>query len=276
MYCRKCGAKIEDGDKFCTNCGYKIKITSDPVLADKTGKTKKTLSRKKDYDDLNLDDYEEFHQRDYDGPDDDDDLDEDKEEGKDKFLTICMGIVGVAIVCVIIWGLVTFSGLKTSSSKTKNEETKARVTVTATVSPTRKVTATPTQAATATPTQAVTVTPTQTVTAAPTQAVTSAPTASANQNSSSEITGAYVFPDSDSRVLSEAELNGLSAWELRVARNEIYARHGRTFQSSELQNYFNAQSWYQASSSYDDSQLSQTELKNAKLIADYESSHASE
>jgi len=31
---------------------------------------------------------------------------------------------------------------------------------------------------------------------------------------------------------------------LNYARNEIYARHGRKFNSQELQSYFNNQSWY--------------------------------
>ena len=29
-----------------------------------------------------------------------------------------------------------------------------------------------------------------------------------------------------------------------IARNEIYARHGRKFNDSELQAYFNSKSWY--------------------------------
>lgn len=26
-YCRKCGTKLEDGDKFCTECGTEVAIT---------------------------------------------------------------------------------------------------------------------------------------------------------------------------------------------------------------------------------------------------------
>ena len=25
-YCPKCGNKINDGDKFCSNCGYKVEV----------------------------------------------------------------------------------------------------------------------------------------------------------------------------------------------------------------------------------------------------------
>lgn len=50
----------------------------------------------------------------------------------------------------------------------------------------------------------------------------------------------YILPDSDSRYLTDSDVRGLSANELMLARNEIYARHGRKFKDSELQNYFTA------------------------------------
>lgn len=40
-------------------------------------------------------------------------------------------------------------------------------------------------------------------------------------------TNGYVIPDSSSRYLSTSELQGYSDWQLYIARNEIYARHGR-------------------------------------------------
>lgn len=56
--------------------------------------------------------------------------------------------------------------------------------------------------------------------------------------------GTYVLPDSSYRLYSYGELTGLSTWQLYIARNEIYARHGRTFYKDDLQNYFDGQSWY--------------------------------
>lgn len=53
-----------------------------------------------------------------------------------------------------------------------------------------------------------------------------------------------VFPDSDSRYLSEAEVSALSDEELRIAKNEIYARHGRMFASEDLDAYFRSKDWY--------------------------------
>lgn len=36
----------------------------------------------------------------------------------------------------------------------------------------------------------------------------------------------------------------LTGEQLRLARNEIYARYGRTFKTAEIQAYFDSQPWY--------------------------------
>jgi hypothetical protein len=54
----------------------------------------------------------------------------------------------------------------------------------------------------------------------------------------------FLFPDSDRRPLSRGELAGLSRWELKIARNEIFARRGRYFKTADLQNYFSRFPWY--------------------------------
>lgn len=55
----------------------------------------------------------------------------------------------------------------------------------------------------------------------------------------------YLLPESDSRYYTEAELGALSSDELRLARNEIFARHGRMYESEDLREYFYAQPWYE-------------------------------
>lgn len=62
----------------------------------------------------------------------------------------------------------------------------------------------------------------------------------------------YILPDSDSRAYTYDELSGLSKDKLRLAINEIYARHGRIFDSADLQNYFNSKSWYNGTVSAED------------------------
>lgn len=56
--------------------------------------------------------------------------------------------------------------------------------------------------------------------------------------------GNFVIPDSSIRKLSSNELSYLTTWELAVARNEIYARHGYIFVSNEWKNFFVNEYWY--------------------------------
>lgn len=67
-----------------------------------------------------------------------------------------------------------------------------------------------------------------------------------------------------------AALKGKSFWELRLMRNEIYARHGRKFKSPELDAYFKKFNWYKPDSNYTDTFLNTYELKNAEIIRIYE------
>ena len=54
----------------------------------------------------------------------------------------------------------------------------------------------------------------------------------------------FIFPDSDRRRLTPADLRGLSRDELRIARNEIFARRGRYFESADLKARFERLPWY--------------------------------
>ncbi len=83
------------------------------------------------------------------------------------------------------------------------------------------------------------------------------------------VAGDYILPESDSRYYTEAELAGLSKAELRIARNEIYARHGRKFDSQDLQEYFDAQPWYKGTVDPGDFSMSvfnEYELANISTI----------
>lgn len=90
--------------------------------------------------------------------------------------------------------------------------------------------------------------------------------------------GSYILPESATRTYSASELSAYSNWELYLARNEIYARHGRLFQNADLQEYFNSQPWYHGTispNSFDDSVLSSTEAANANTIKSVEASRGS-
>ena len=54
----------------------------------------------------------------------------------------------------------------------------------------------------------------------------------------------YILPESGIRYYTKEELQGLTKDQLRIARNEILARYGRTFKDEELQAYFDSMPWY--------------------------------
>lgn len=79
----------------------------------------------------------------------------------------------------------------------------------------------------------------------------------------------YVLPDSNSRKLTNADLSKLSSNDLRIARNEIYARHGLVFKSSDLTIYFTSKSWYSPNPAYNGA-LNEVETYNLNLIKSME------
>ena len=70
-------------------------------------------------------------------------------------------------------------------------------------------------------------------------------------------------------------LGDLFAEDLRVLRNEIYARHGRVFKDADLQKYFAAQPWYKPDPTFTDEKLSEIEIANLAKIKEAEESAAS-
>ena len=82
-----------------------------------------------------------------------------------------------------------------------------------------------------------------------------------------------IFPLSSSSYLEESDLEGLSKEECRIARNEIYARHGRMFTDEALQSYFDSKDWYDGyiePEDFDESVLNEYETSNRDLIVEYE------
>ncbi|REJ79229.1 MAG: YARHG domain-containing protein [Acidobacteria bacterium] len=61
-------------------------------------------------------------------------------------------------------------------------------------------------------------------------------------------------------------LEGMFIEDLRVLRNEIFARRGRIFKDEDLQNYFASQDWYKPNPDFKDEMLGQSELENLAVI----------
>ena len=84
----------------------------------------------------------------------------------------------------------------------------------------------------------------------------------------------YILPKSDKEKLTRADLEGLTKEQLRLARNEIYARHGMIFGVSDLDNYFATKSWYKPTIPFKDFdnkvEMSIVEEQNIILIQQVE------
>lgn len=65
---------------------------------------------------------------------------------------------------------------------------------------------------------------------------------------------------------SAQALSGATKAELRLKRNEVFARHGRSFRSEDLQEFFGAQDWYRPQDDYSDERLLPGDRECVELI----------
>ena len=83
----------------------------------------------------------------------------------------------------------------------------------------------------------------------------------------------FVFPEDNVYTITEEDLEGKTAMECKIARNEIYARYGRIFKDEQLQGYFNTCDWYNgtiASEQFSENMLNEIEKANIQTIINYE------
>ncbi|WP_345240392.1 YARHG domain-containing protein [Pontibacillus salipaludis] len=95
------------------------------------------------------------------------------------------------------------------------------------------------------------------------------PQVSGSLTNETSVRSLYLLPNSATQKLSAADIQGWSSYELRLARNEIFARHGYIFQSADLRSYFSSLSWYVPDPNYDGT-LSDIEEYNVDFIQDRE------
>jgi YARHG domain-containing protein len=74
----------------------------------------------------------------------------------------------------------------------------------------------------------------------------------------------------ENKAVTEAMLRGLSLHELRLLRNEIYARHGRIFKTLWIQQYFDGQMWYDPKEDFKDEDISGIDKTNIETIVAFE------
>lgn len=108
---------------------------------------------------------------------------------------------------------------------------------------------------------------------APSEEVVATPTVAPTVEPGVDLAGEYLIADSNSRLITAQDLDLLSKEDVARARNEIYARHGRMFDSEELQTYFGSKSWYvplYTADLFSEDMLNEIEKENAKFIRKYE------
>lgn len=81
----------------------------------------------------------------------------------------------------------------------------------------------------------------------------------------------YILPNSDTELISYMGtfVQAMTNESIRLAKNEIYARHGRRFNDPKLQAYFDAQPWYNGTiepGAFDESILNEIEKNNIETL----------
>lgn len=80
----------------------------------------------------------------------------------------------------------------------------------------------------------------------------------------------YIFPMSDYLELTDEQISALTQDEIRIAINEIYARHGYIFKDNDLKTYFESKSWYHGTvepENFQESVLNVWEKENIRKLA---------
>lgn len=75
--------------------------------------------------------------------------------------------------------------------------------------------------------------------------------------------------NTDSELLTEAFLKDTEIGQIKLIRDEIYARHGFVFKDRETQKYFEEKTWYVKNPNYTDELLNDVEKKNLDLIGKF-------
>lgn len=142
-------------------------------------------------------------------------------------------VAGILLVCLILAIILIMMQGKGKAEQQAPKSPKIEQTTTS-----GDDTATNKQAPSTQPTQNE---PTQDESTQPTQAEQTQPT----QDEPTQATAnEYIFADSDKVLISTSQLQKCTKAQLRLARNEIYARYGVVFGVKDLDEYFASKSWY--------------------------------
>ncbi len=186
---------------------------------------------------------------------------------KNTALVVTLSVAGMVALFALTF-LIFFHLLGGSFTEEAAESPSPTATVTASPSPSPSPTPTPSPK----PTKAPTPAPAK-KTQAPSKKPTEAPAAKPESTHSAPVTdGKYAYP-SDSRIITRDELEGMTRQEIKIILNEIYARHGYTFNDDDLVEYFESKTWYTPTESDLDEvnrMLNDFEAENRDIIVEYQ------
>lgn len=74
------------------------------------------------------------------------------------------------------------------------------------------------------------------------------------------------YPEASTRLLTSKDLSGLDVLQLKIMRNEIFARHGYVFKAPDMKAHFGQQPWYKPLYPDVTSKLSAVERSNIDMI----------
>ena len=270
MFCTKCGKQVRDGLKYCTNCGAPIKqhesggtggqnriVAGGKVNLKKEDDTAKPAAVSQPSNSISFNTGNTAGNTPV------------KKTKKNKGIKIAIiTILGIILaILLIIFALVQTGVISISVSDNEKQEStldKSKSSKREKEKERRAKEKESESEASTVPTVEQTE-PNTMPTVAQTESVTVPSTVAMNSE--------FILPDSSTRVLDKSELAGFTAEQCRLARNEIYAKHGRMFDDAGLQNYFNSRSWYHGTTPADrfsDTMLSDIEIQNRNLIITYE------
>ena len=242
MYCQNCGAWMSDDSQFCMKCGAKVTdleettVSSEPTPEPTAEKTVAAAPVAVASVTKPASQQKSVQQ----GRND-----------SQVAIIACLSVLVVALVAVLV-----YTQLLAHPNSASSSSSAASKTVSTTSSNSDSSGKSGTTIGTTTPTDTKTTTTTDT-----------------KSTSETSTSSDYVLPDSDTHLYTRDELESLSDQQLFYARNEIYARHGRGFDSDELQTYFDSKSWYTRQydpADFPDSLLNSTEKANAGLMLEIE------
>ncbi|MCR4610608.1 MAG: YARHG domain-containing protein [Lachnospiraceae bacterium] len=217
-FCENCGARLEDDEMFCGECGTKVET----VVYNEQTETKEKKPTKSAPKKTKAKTQKPQNQI------------TEKAKGKKSGLDIAFIIFVAVLILAIVGVAIYFLVIKNKTGSNSNEQPQVATNVTANT--TNATNATNTTQPTANPSE-------------------------------------YILPDSDKRLVTKEELQKLNPELLRLACNELYARHGRKFNDSSIQEHFNKCSWYRGTvepDAFDENVFSEVEKQNKDLIVAYE------